>query len=187
MNQLKTDLTAYFKEYVLTSDTTINSSKTYYTRSGTAPNYIYTKVANPIIENIGFYYEIDEDFSNILVKGAYDEIPVISYPMVTILEILNEDNTQYDDVNGENISDLGYQFDAISGNTKNYLATEAASKISRKIDNFIKTYLNGRYSALRRTSRSAILPLPNDSTKIKSSTTYLCSLDIKNNIIYKLS
>lgn len=107
--------------------------------------------------------------------------------MITILEILNEDNQRYDDVNGENISDLGYQFDAISGNTKDYLATEAASLISRKIDNFIRTFSNGRYKALRRTSRSAILPLPNDSTKIRSSTTYTCSLDIKNNIIYKLS
>ena len=133
------------------------------------------------------FFAEDEDFPNILVKGAYDEIPVISYPMITILEILNEDNTKYDDANGENVSDLGYQFDAISGNTQEYLATQAASLISRKIDNFIKTYSNGRYKSLRRTSRSAILPLVNDNTKIKSSTTYLCSLDVKNNIIYKLS
>lgn len=67
------------------------------------------------------------------------------------------------------------------------MATQAATLLSHKIDEFIRTYANGRYKALRRTSRSAVLPLPNDSTKIMSSTTYTCSLDINKNIIYKTS
>ena len=137
------------------------------------------------------YFSQDQDFTNVTIKGAYDETPVISYPIITVLEILNQDNTRYDDINGENISDLGYQFDSICGNISIngdiLLATQAATLLSHKIDEFIRTYENGRYKALRRTSRSAVLPLPNDNTKIMSSTTYTCSLDINKNIIYKTS
>lgn len=133
------------------------------------------------------YFSKDDKFNNATIKGAYDETPKVSYPLITILEILNEDNQRYDDANGENISDIGYQFDATSGNLPDMLATDAATLISRKIDDFIKNYENGRYRALRRTGRSAVLPLVNDNTKIKSSTTYTGSLDIKRNIIYKLS
>ena len=43
--------------YVLTSDTSIVTGKTYYTRSGTAPNYTYTVVASPVVADIGTYYE----------------------------------------------------------------------------------------------------------------------------------
>ena len=43
------------------------------------------------------YFSKDEVFSNATIKGAYDEIPVVSYPLITILEILNEDNQKYDD------------------------------------------------------------------------------------------
>ena len=44
--------------YELTSDSDIDSSKTYYTRSGTAPNYTYTAVQSPSKANIATYYEI---------------------------------------------------------------------------------------------------------------------------------
>lgn len=46
-------------EYELTSDTAIDSTKTYYTRSGSASaGYTYTEVANPSVSAIGTYYEI---------------------------------------------------------------------------------------------------------------------------------
>lgn len=43
--------------YALTTDTEINSSKTYYTRSGSSGNYTYTAVASPVVGSIGSYYE----------------------------------------------------------------------------------------------------------------------------------
>lgn len=43
--------------YSLTSDTSVVAGKTYYTRSGTSPNYTYTKVVNPVTASIGTYYE----------------------------------------------------------------------------------------------------------------------------------
>lgn len=44
--------------YALTSDTEIDSSKTYYTRSGTSPNYTYTAVENPVKSSLSSYYEM---------------------------------------------------------------------------------------------------------------------------------
>ncbi len=43
--------------YAKTSDTTIETGKTYYTRNGTSGNYAYTPVATPEVANIGNYYE----------------------------------------------------------------------------------------------------------------------------------
>lgn len=43
----------------LTADTAINSSKVYYTRSGTSPDYVYTAVENPVASALGTYYEVD--------------------------------------------------------------------------------------------------------------------------------
>ena len=44
--------------YVKTSDVALDPDKTYYTRSGSSPNYVYTPVANPDVSNIGTYYEV---------------------------------------------------------------------------------------------------------------------------------
>lgn len=51
---------AIFK-YVLTTDTSIDIYKTYYTRTGSEGSYTYIPVENPIIEDIGEYYELDSD------------------------------------------------------------------------------------------------------------------------------
>ena len=44
-------------EYALTTDTEVDSSKTYYTRSGSEGAYTYTAVASPTKSNLGAYYE----------------------------------------------------------------------------------------------------------------------------------
>lgn len=43
--------------YELTSDTDITAGKTYYTRSGSAGSYTYTKVTSPTKSDISTYYE----------------------------------------------------------------------------------------------------------------------------------
>lgn len=43
--------------YVLTSDTAIDSTKTYYTRSGSEGSYVYTPVETPEVADISTYYE----------------------------------------------------------------------------------------------------------------------------------
>ena len=54
--------------YMLTTDTSIVTGKTYYTRSGTAPNYTYTVVASPVVTDIGTYYEQYSDDVDISIK-----------------------------------------------------------------------------------------------------------------------
>lgn len=43
--------------YALTTDTEIATGKTYYTRSGTSPNYTYTAATNPSAQSLSSYYE----------------------------------------------------------------------------------------------------------------------------------
>lgn len=45
-------------EYKLTEDSALDEDKTYYTRSGTSPNYVYAKVTSPNVNNIATYYEV---------------------------------------------------------------------------------------------------------------------------------
>lgn len=44
--------------YAVTSDEAIDETKTYYVRSGTSPNYTYTKVTTPDVSDIATYYEM---------------------------------------------------------------------------------------------------------------------------------
>lgn len=44
-------------EYALTTDTEVDSGKTYYTRSGSDGAYVYTAVASPVKASLGSYYE----------------------------------------------------------------------------------------------------------------------------------
>lgn len=46
--------------YALTEDEDIVEDKTYYTRSGTSPNYVYTPVQGPVKASLGTYYEVDD-------------------------------------------------------------------------------------------------------------------------------
>lgn len=47
-------------KYAKTSDVAIVEGKTYYTRSGSAGKYTYTPVENPVVGDIGNYYEVTE-------------------------------------------------------------------------------------------------------------------------------
>lgn len=63
--------------YAKTSDTQLDSTKTYYTRSGSSGNYTYTEVTSPDVSNIGSYYEQTTEGSTtyttyILGEGAFD-------------------------------------------------------------------------------------------------------------------
>lgn len=59
-------------EYSLTSDSAIVSGKTYYTRSGTSPNYVYTPVANPSAASLSTYYEKSPD-NKVLPRRDLDQ------------------------------------------------------------------------------------------------------------------
>lgn len=46
-------------DYILTSDESIDSNKTYYTRSGEEGSYEYTEVEEPTVDDIATYYELE--------------------------------------------------------------------------------------------------------------------------------
>lgn len=63
--------------YALTSDTEVNSTKTYYTKSGTGANAKYTAVSNPVAGSLSSYYEMAAEAytsytTYVLGEGAFD-------------------------------------------------------------------------------------------------------------------
>ena len=54
--------------YALTSDAAIVTGKTYYTRSGTSPNYVYTPVSSPVAGSLNTYYEMTSPNSKIVPR-----------------------------------------------------------------------------------------------------------------------
>lgn len=124
-----------------------------------------------------------DDFINTTVKGAYDSFPEINYPLVTILEIQNTENSKFTDNNGEHISDLAYQIECYSRDTLELQATDSAMLMSRVVNEL----LTGSSYKLRRMGNSAIAPLVDDKNVIRCITRYSCSVDLDTNTIYSRS
>ena len=124
-----------------------------------------------------------EDFIDTTVKGAYDSFPEINYPLVTILEIQNTENSRFTDNKGEHVSDLSYQIEAHSRDTLELQATESAMLMSRVINKL----LTGPTYKLRRVGNPAISPLVDDKNVIRCITRYSCSVDLDTNTIYSRS
>lgn len=59
--------------YALTSDSAVQAGKTYYTRSGTSPNYVYTVVSNPTTSEINTYYEMTSADNKIVPRRDLDQ------------------------------------------------------------------------------------------------------------------
>lgn len=123
------------------------------------------------------------DFLETTVKGAYDSFPNINYPLVTILEIQNTENSRFTDNNGEHVSDLSYQIESYSRDTLELQATESAMLMSR----IINSLLTGPRYKLRRIGNPAIAPLVDDRNVIRCITRYSCSVDLDTNTIYSRS
>lgn len=54
-----TDLTA---PYIKTTDTALNENKAYYVQTGSNNSFAYTRVLNPVVEDIATYYEANPNF-----------------------------------------------------------------------------------------------------------------------------
>lgn len=63
-------LTPGARTYALTTDTDITPGKTYYTQSGSSPNYVYTVVESPVKTNLSTYYEVSSVAVDKIVPGA---------------------------------------------------------------------------------------------------------------------
>lgn len=88
--------------YSKTADTAIDPWKTYYTRSGSSPNYVYTAVASPVATSLGDYYEPSAYDTNyvtyVLGEGciAYEDVGAkVPYEMARDAKTNGGEDTLY--------------------------------------------------------------------------------------------
>lgn len=123
------------------------------------------------------------DFQDVTVKGAYDTVPKISYPLITILEIQNTENSKFTDNNGEHVSDLSYQIECCSRNTSELEATESAMLMGKIVNDLL---IGPKYK-LSRVGTPSIVPIVDDKDVIRYILRYSCSIDLNTNTIYARS
>lgn len=122
------------------------------------------------------------EYNNMLVKKIYETYPKISYPMITIQEIANEDINKYWDGVSENVSYLAYQIGINATQDEKLSANENVERIAKIIDTFMK---GDTYKCMRRIGSLAITPLASDNNVITGYLRYECYLDLKTNTIYR--
>lgn len=128
------------------------------------------------------YDDYEGEYTNIIVKEKYEKYPKISYPMITLSEIKNEDVNQYRDDSGENVTYLGYQVEINATQSQTHTAVENVNRLANIIDNYMKT---DRYWVMRRIGNLSKAPMKNDNNVIIGYLRYECNLDIKTNTIYR--
>lgn len=126
-------------------------------------------------------FENDEEYSDMIVKENYEKYPSISYPMIVIQEITNEDVNQYFD-GDEFVSYLAYQIEIRATQSETRTALENVQVIGEKIDEYMK---GNRYRCMRRIGGFTKAPMRSDNNIIVGYLRYECYVDIKNNIIYR--
>lgn len=122
------------------------------------------------------------EFDSIVIKEKYEMLPKISYPLITLDEITNEDVSRYFDDYGENISYIVNQIEITSEQDD----TRTARENVRRIADIIDSYLKGeKYRCFRRTGGLTIAPLKTDNNIQVGYLRYEYNLDIKHNTIYR--
>lgn len=129
-----------------------------------------------------FYEDYNGEYEDITIKKKYERYPKISYPMVTISELNNEDVNQYYDDSGECVSYLGYQIEIHAEQNNDYTALENVERIGDIIDLYMK---EDRYKCMRRIGDFSKLPMNSDNNIMIGYLRYECYLDIKTNTIYR--
>ena len=128
------------------------------------------------------YSDYNLEYESIVIKEKYEMLPKISYPLITLDEITNEDVSKYFDDYGENISYIVNQIEI----TAEQDDTRTGLENVRIISNIIDSYLKGdKYRCFRRTGGLTIAPLKSDNNIQVGYLRYEYNLDIKNNIIYR--
>lgn len=92
--------TAAAATYKQTADARLDTTKTYYTRSGSDPNYTYTKVTEPNVSNIATYYELvtpaveaaaDQTAGGYVKGGSAKDINFLILPRETPIAVTKQD------------------------------------------------------------------------------------------------
>jgi len=123
------------------------------------------------------------DYSDTIIKPAYDELPKASYPLITVQEIENVENTRFSDNVGtiEHVSNNGYQIDIMSRRRKEFEATESVLFMRSVVNDL----LGGPRYKMTRIDNPLTQPLSEDRTVLRAIARYICSIDLDENTIYK--
>lgn len=126
-------------------------------------------------------FDNDTNYSDLVVKTAFEGDEDISYPCVIIDELSNTDVERFYD-GEEHVIDVGYQFTIMAEQTSD---RDAITNV-RMIINIIKQYMRGkRYHALHRLGSSPDAALPGDSNIRIGYMRYTGRINIDENIIYR--
>lgn len=134
-----------------------------------------------LVNDLQEHFINNENYSTLIVKEIYEVYPKISYPMVSVEEIENEDNYQYFDET-ERVTNLGYQFTINAEQTIDKTAVQNVRAIAQIIDNYLK---GPKYRCLRRLGSLNMKPLPDDDNVMLGYLRYDCSLERDTNTIYR--
>lgn len=145
---------------------------------------VYCTIEGDLLEEEEYEPEQDiriSDYVDTLVKGIYENNPKITYPMITINEIRNTENTKFSTSTGEKVSNLAYQFDCYSKDLENLQAAQSAKLMGKILNKLI----GGPRYKMNRIGTPVLLPLTQDKTVLKYSLRYSCVLDLERHIIFK--
>ena len=120
------------------------------------------------------------DFVGITVKEAYEKVPKVQYPLITIEEIDNSEDTRYSSNLGEEFSSMGFQINIYIRDIPTMQSSEAMKMLANEVNKVL-----GEQMRMVRLASSPPLPLPADTTILQYSMRYSCVFDIIRNIIYK--
>lgn len=134
-----------------------------------------------LVNDLQELFNNNEYYSNTIIKEIYEVYPNISYPMISVEEIENEDNYRYFDET-ERVTDLGYQFTINAEQTIDKTAVQNVRAIAQIIDNYLK---GPKYRCLRRLGSLNMAPLPSDDNVMLGYLRYDCSLERDTNTIYR--
>lgn len=125
----------------------------------------------------------NEEYPDITVKEKYETYPDISYPMIAISELNNEDVNQYhNDNNGDPISYLAYQIEINAEQSESHTALENVTRIGEIVDEYMK---GDRYKCMRRIGDFVKVPMISDNNVMVGYLRYECYIDKETNTIYR--
>lgn len=122
------------------------------------------------------------EYKDTIVKDKYEKYPEITYPIITIDELNNENVDQFFNDSGEQVSYLSYQIRIDCEQSETHTAWENVDIMGNLIDEFMS---GKKYYCLRRIGNFAKYPMQNDDNVIVGYLRYECNLDINTNTIYR--
>lgn len=114
------------------------------------------------------FLEYDGTFSKVEVKKIYEVPRDVTYPLVTIQEIENSENTRYSTDEGEQVTNLSYQIDCYCKTTQLADGTFLnASDSAKLLGVIVSKLLGGENYKLARVGNSPMVSVNQDNTVMR--------------------